>query len=293
VVSEVVSAVERKLRYSERKRLAEEGSLGDLSADVPPPLRVAVEALLQDAPNSNRGKTMLERLSRMTTLHFGRQGNWFDTVRQADTDEFLDMIELACEVAGDTYVFSNRRYVYFPEFETRLNDLMERHRFGYRLEVGQIRKIGSPVLDIEVVGPTLLAVQREGWREVEKEFAKALEHQRGGEVDGALTAANAAVESALKALGFTGNSLGDLAKSFKKSALVPGYLLNVPELLEDLLAKLMAARSTHGDAHGKAPGHTPAEQALADLAVYWAGAFISYLAEVAPGEPLHSEVLSH
>ena len=69
-----------------------------------------------------------------------------------------------------------------PEAEQKINDLFDRHRFGFRLEAGEIRKIGSPVLDEVVVGPALLAAQRTGWDEVERSFREAIQHQRGGQV---------------------------------------------------------------------------------------------------------------
>ena len=149
---------------------------------------------------------------------------------------------------------------------------------------GEIRKVGSPALEERIVGPALLAVQRPGWEEAERSFREALAHQRSGETDDALTAANAAVEAALKAVGMKGGTLKELARAFKSSGLVPGYLSNVPSLLEDLLDRLHAARNVEGDAHGKPPGAAVVPPELADLAVYWAGAFIAYLADSSAGQ---------
>ena len=276
--------MERKLRYSERKRLAERGSLDDLvHEEIPTPLRTAVTNLLErDVPFKGR---FLRNVANELIEHFGRSQHWFAFVSTNDVDEFLDFLEIVCE-QGSRVARARRgsapAAVYYPDITAKINNLLERHRFGYRIEGGEVRKIGSPALDEVIVGKALLAVQRPGWNEVENDYRKALGHQRAGEVDDALTSANAAVESALKAVAMKGTSLGPLAKSFKSSSLAPSYLADVPELLEDLLGKLMAARSTHGDAHGKAPGAQPGEQALADLAVYWAGAFVAYLAEIAP-----------
>jgi Abortive infection C-terminus len=103
-----------------------------------------------------------------------------------------------------------------------------------------------------------------------------------GETDDALTAANAALEAALKAIGMRGSTLKELARSFKGSRHVRGYLENVPDLLEGFLNRLHALRSQEGDAHGKARGATNPHEALADLAVHLAGSFIVYLADVVP-----------
>ena len=203
----------------------------------------------------------------------------------SDVDAFLDAVEILAERAS-AGVFQplgsptqGISRVPIPDIEDRINRAFERFRFGYRIEGGKVRKVGSPALDAVVTGPALLAVQRPGWEETDRTFREALEHQRAGEIDDALTAANAAVEAALKAAGMTGATLKELARSFKSSPLAPGYLTKVPELLEDLLDRLQAARSTHGDAHGNAPGAEEVPHELADLAIYWAGAFIAYLAE--------------
>ena len=180
--------------------------------------------------------------------------------------------------------FSAGGYAYQPieDVEYQINALCERHRFGYRIDNGEIRRIGSPILDEVVVSPALLAVQQVGWEQAERSYRDALTHHRAGENADALTSANAAVEAALKAAGFRGSTLGDLTKDFSTRSGRPSYLAEVPRMLADLLSKLYAARSSHGDAHGKPPGAEEVPEALASLAIYWAGAFIAYLADSAP-----------
>jgi hypothetical protein len=111
-------------------------------------------------------------------------------------------------------------------------------------------------------------------------YKEALHHQRGGadENDDALTAACAAVEAAMKAAGYRGDRLGSLSKSFRNSGAVPPELAGVPEALDTLLHRIDAIRSSHGDSHGKHAGADEVPQALVDLAIHWADAFIVYLA---------------
>jgi hypothetical protein len=269
----------RPLRYSERKRLAETGTLGDLEHDeVPAGLKTAVQNLVEHA-NSRVRTSFHGDLANAYVEHFGIGQRWLGFILgPPDVDDFLDAMEILAEVASRPITVSSSRVRPIPDVADRLDGLFERFRFGYRLEGGEIHKVGSPALEAEVIRPTLLAVQRPGWEHVERSYREALDHQLGGEIDDALTAANAAVEAALKAVGMKGNTLKELARSFRNARLVPGYLANVPELLEDLLDRLHAARSTAGDAHGKSPGTADAPPELADLAVHWAGAFIVYLA---------------
>jgi Abortive infection C-terminus len=282
------------LRYSDRRRLAEAGTLGDLSHElIPGDLGSSVRTIIESADQRVKAR-FYEVLTSELNEHFGRDAPWYSYYSGgigADAiDTFLDAIEVLVETASKTifvtYVSGGiqKRDNVAPlqDIESRINRAFQRFRFGYKLQDGKAHKIGSPALEVTIVGPALLAIQRPGWEAVERSFREAVEHQRGREIDDALTAANAAVEAALKAIGMKGSTLKQLAQSFRGSGIVPGYLENVPELLEDLLDRLHALRSQEGDAHGKGPGTIDPEEALADLAVHLAGSFIVYLANVAP-----------
>ncbi len=281
--------------------LAESGTLGDLSHDlVPDELALAIRVIAESGTRSD--SSFEANFNRELMEHFGQGARWVSFFSGgSDVDGFLDAVEILAEQAAVEILAEQAAVVPFvpamlgrrrptipdaeepkiPDAEERINRAFERFRFGYRIEAGKVRRVGSPALDVRIVGPALLAVQRAGWGEAERSFREALAHQRAGETDDALTAANAAVEAALKAAGIKGQTLKQLARSFKASSLVPGYLTNVPELIEDMLARLHAARSTAGDAHGKPPGADEVPQPLADLGIYWAGAFIVYLADTA------------
>jgi hypothetical protein len=282
--------VARKLRFSERKQLADTGSLGPLVDEPPTALINAVTNLRHIGEQGLVGAPFSRVLKNTCIQHFGWlpiQAQQIDTsLGEMPAEAFLDYVEILVECGeADRQIpggIVGRTASAIPSAGSRVNDLFERHRFGYRIERGEIRKIGSPLLDEEIVGPALLAVKRTGWEEVEKSFREAIHHQRGSadENDDALTSANAAVEAALKAAGFKGANLGPLAKDFKKSPHVPAELKGVPGALDSLIGRSGALRSSHGDAHGKAPGAALVPQALVDLAIHWAGAFIVYLGEV-------------
>jgi hypothetical protein len=281
--------MERKLRFSERQRLTETGSLGPLLDAPSEALTNAVVNVYRRGKNSGPGQRFETAFRNNCIEHFG----WTEVAGQLidlqvgalRTEEFLDFVEILVEEGSIEYpqfsIASEWNEPAINDAEGTINSLFERHRFAYRFEQGEIRKIGSPALDEEIVGPALLAVQRPGWEEVEKSFREAIQHQRGSadENDDALTSANAAVEAAMKAAGFQGANLGPLTKEFKKSSYVPAELKGVPEALDTLIGRSGALRSSHGDAHGKASGAAPVPQALVDLAIHWAGAFIVYLGD--------------
>lgn len=265
---------DRRLRFSERKRLAETGNLGPLAEDeVPETLRRALRAYV------SRNYFSLQGWQQQAAEHFG----WLsgrsaaDRFSDAPLDDVADLIEMYVEHAS---AFSGYR----ARVQSELNALFDRHRWAYRLEDGQLVRIGSPLLSDEIVSPALLAIQRSGWEQVERSYREALQHQRGGvaENDDALTAAGAALEAALKAAGLKGNTLGDLASAFRGSALVPGQVSGVPESLDRLIKVAAALRNTMGDAHGKADGAPAVPQPIVDLTIHLTGAFIVYLSRTVP-----------
>lgn len=280
-------------RYSDRKRLAETGSLGPLGYDVTPELKTAITQVLKDLDSRGApGTAAVKSFAHHAAQHFAfHDKDWITTwiqlpqwiVRTASSDEVLDLIEILVEEATQTLEYqdgSGRQVVPWRDIEARVNHLFERYRVGYRLERGEIRRVGSPALDEFVVGPALQAVHRPGWEEVERSYREVLHHQRGGpdERDDALTAATASLEAAMKAAGLKGDRLSALAKSFRNSGLVPSQLEGVPEALDTLIKRSSAIRDPFGDAHGKAPGAPEIPAEIVDLTIYWTGAFINYLA---------------
>lgn len=286
----------RRLRYSERLELSESGSLAPLAFDeIPDRMVIAFLHLIEQAGKTPRvGERFLGSLRASLIGHFGLLAD-FDLdefIPRAGTHAFLDGVEIAADEtmqsheyverikSGVGYIERSKRGSAMSDFPDRFNNLADRHRLGYRLEAGQIQRIGSPALSEVIVGPALLASQSTGWDQVERSYKEALRHQRGprDENDDALTAAAAALEAALKAAGLQGKTLGQLSKDFKHSPLAAAQLRDTPELLTKLLERSGAIRNVDGDAHGRAPGEQPnVPQELVDLAVHLVGAFIVYL----------------
>lgn len=271
--------------YSERRALVETGTLGPLSDKPTPALRRAIAHLAEEGSNSHIGLVFQRGVERVGKLYLG----WApaetlnNALVRAKGDAFLDLVEVVIEKGAlkGKHPSTGYRTAAIPQAGQQVNDLFERYRFGYKVEEGEIRRIGSPALDEIVVGPALIAVKRPGWEEAERSFKEAIQHQRSGpaENDDALTAANAALESAMKAAGFKGDRLSTLAKSFRNSDYAPSELKGVPDALDTLLKRSSAIRDSHSDSHGKAPGAEPVPQRLVDLAIHWTGAFIVFLSE--------------
>ncbi len=296
-----------RLRFSERKQIAETGALGPLTFDqVPDPLRTALMFVLAERfKTDSLGKAFKSELHRKSVEHFGWAPsesieNW---IQWSKIDELLDFVEIVAEIApiqinyrqafhsGGSLLYRTAKGVPFSDFETKYNQLSDRHRFGYRLQDGLIQQVGSPALSEVVIGPALLSTNRTGWEHVDRSFREALHHQRGpkDENDDALTAANAALESALKASGISGNNLGQLADGFKRADFPHAQISSLPSSLAEILKRVGAVRNTLGDAHGRHPGSDASvPDEIVDLAIHITGSFIVYLAAVSSSDSTES-----
>jgi hypothetical protein len=286
-----------RLRYSDRQRVAEQGSLGPLEYDaVPPPLRKALASIYENAAHQGLvGKKFDDRMRAACEQHFGRTFYWstsstatiggFLQSQSTPVEDVLDVVEILAEEAAMPWSYEvggrNRTFRADEEIEAHVNAAFVRHRFGYRLSNGEVRRIGSPAMDEAVVGPALLATSRPGWEQVDRSYRDALHHRRGGPEEGgaAITDAHAALEAAMKAAGVSGDTLAALAKSFRNSGLVLPQLEGVPDALDKLLKRSQSIRDSLSDAHGRDPGTEEVPPEVVDLAIHWTGAFIVYLAD--------------
>jgi hypothetical protein len=123
--------MEPELRYSDRKRVAETGSLGPLAFDtVPEGFRIALASVLDEAESRYAIVKWPFRngLDSHCRQHFGWSENWFPSaywlVQDATTDQVLDFVEILVEEATKTYSFVERGgFQAFAEIEDRLNRL--------------------------------------------------------------------------------------------------------------------------------------------------------------------------
>lgn len=80
------------LRYSDRKRMAETGSLGDLAHEnVPEALATAVRSLVE---SSSASLSLTRNIENACVQHFGIEQRWFTFFfAGSDVDTFLDAVE--------------------------------------------------------------------------------------------------------------------------------------------------------------------------------------------------------
>ena len=169
---------------------------------------------------------------------------------------------------------------------TELNERFRRAGVGYLYESGRIIRVDSELIHSQVVQPTLLFLNQPGFEGPQEEFLNGHSHYRAGENKDAITDANNAFESTLKAIcdqrGWPYSpsaTTSDLLKVVRSNGLLPGYLdKSFDQLAATLSSGLPQVRNNEG-AHGQgaAPKETP--DYVAAYALHLAATNILFLAE--------------
>ena len=167
-----------------------------------------------------------------------------------------------------------------------LNERFRRAGVGYQFENSRIFRVDSELIHSEVVRPVLRYLHQKGFEGPCDEFLQAHAHYRAGETKDAITDANNAFESTLKAIldqrhwGYPqGARASELLKEVRANDLLPDYLDNsfnqLAATLKSGLPKVRGEEGAHGQ--GAAPRETPAY--VAAYALHLAAANILFLVE--------------
>lgn len=167
-----------------------------------------------------------------------------------------------------------------------LNERFRRAGVGYRFEGGMLIRVDSELIYSEVVRPALYFLQQRGFEGPHEEFLKAHAHYRAGETKAAVTEANNAFESTLKAIcDQSGWSYPEkagashLLKTVRDGGLLPDYLdQSFDQLAATLKSGLPKVRGEEGG-HGQGANARVTPQYVASYALHLAAAQILLLVE--------------
>ena len=167
-----------------------------------------------------------------------------------------------------------------------LNERFRRAGVGYQFEEGKIFRVDSELIHSEVVRPALRHLHQKGFEGPRDEFIRAHKHYRAGEMQDAITDANNAFESTLKAIcdqkGWRypeGARASDLLKLVRAKDLLPDYLdRSFDQLIATLKSGLPEVRNEEG-AHGQGATPRKTPNYVAAYALHLAAANILFLAE--------------
>ena len=288
--------------YSDRKRQAEGRDLDVLTYDLPDKLRVQIVYILRRAigEHDNRGWQSVHGIVAEGHGAFAlAEGRSDDKrcinflLRNPSVDHVLDFIEVSFR-----FVDRIARKLGYHERATygirgkadesieRLNERFRRAGVGYQYEDGMIFRVDSDLVHAEVVRPALRFLHQQGFEGPHEEFLRAHACYRAGDMKEAVTNANNAFESTLKAICdqrrwayAKGARASDLLRIVRDQGLLPDYLDNsfdqLAATLKSGLPKVRGEEGAHGQ--GAAPRKTPDH--VAAYALHLAAAKIVFLVE--------------
>ena len=209
------------------------------------------------------------------------------------TDNVLDLVEMSFvyidRVARHFSEYNRREFKISTSADNAIEELNERFRrtaVGYRFEESMIIRVDSEFIHSEIVQPALRYLNEPGFEGPRDEFLKAHAHYRAGETKDAITDANNAFESTLRAVcdlrGWPyerGAPVSALLKILRENRLLPSYLDNAfDQLAATLHSGLPQVRHREGG-HGQ--GATPREtpEFVAGYALHLAATNILFIVE--------------
>lgn len=214
-------------------------------------------------------------------------------IQTADTDDTLSVIEVCARwidlVMSKTQNFAHEGLGVSQAATDAIAELNYRFRdaaVGYEYESGKIIRIDSQVNHAEVVKIALSLLRDPRFRGAEEEFLEAHRHYRTGDSKEAITGANRAFESTMKAIcdlkGWEYEEKSratDLIKKLKSNGLFPSYLdASFDQLLGTLASGLPQVRNNAG-AHGQGAAPRPVPHYIAAYALHLAATNIVLLVD--------------
>ena len=289
--------------YSYRKRLAA-GDTPDVFTydELPHALRVQIVHIWRRAIGQRHDQGWKWIHDRVAEGHgrfeladgYGEEARCTNFLLQsASVDETLDLIEVSFRfierIVPKLGISTRKAYGVTSEPSAAIEDLNERFRragVGYQFEGGQIFRVDSEFIHSEVVRPALRFLHQPGFEGPREEFLRAHACYRAGDTKDAVTNANNAFESTLKAICEQrrwkypkGARASDLLKIVRDQGLLPDYLDNsfdqLAATLKSGLPKVRGEEGAHGQ--GAAPRKTPDH--VAAYALHLAAAKIVFLVE--------------
>lgn len=287
--------------YSYRKQ-ATDGDLPDVYVydKLPQQLRVQIAHIWNDAIPEH-GWAYIERTvaREYGTFSIGagedaRARCWDVLMSRRKVEAVLDVVEASFRYAETSFVsddsllatVANARTSSPAEAIEELNERFKRACVGYRYEDGRIIRIDDELIHAEVVKPALRVLNQPGFEGPRDEYLSAHSHYRAGEMKDAITDANNAFESTLKAIcdqrrwDFPrGATASNLVKIVRDRGLLPDHMgKSFEQLAATLKSGLPSVRNEEG-AHGQGSTPTKTQGFVASYALHLAAAKILFLTE--------------
>ncbi len=212
-------------------------------------------------------------------------------LQESDFDQVMSLVEIAFE-------FMDRRLMIARHDRDRqridgaiaeLNQRFQEHAVGYQYQAGRIVRVDSQYLHTETVEAAVSLLHDAGFKGPLEEFMKAHEHYRKGNNEDAITRANNAFESTMKAIcdkrgwdyGKGKATASPLINTLFDNGLIPSSMQSHFTGLRTTLADgLPTVRNkTEGAAHGQGADPVDVQKHIVSYALHLAATNIVFLIE--------------
>lgn len=276
--------------------------------NLPTTLRVQIVHALHDAlggpndhPNQDCWKPINDILCREyglfalpTAPQYGRRdlaGEVLDFFLQTnDVEQALDVVEI-CFKAVDT-ISREHRYLWRSDANQiadnsidELNKRFQHHGVGYQFVNGEILRVDSQLLHVEVVKPALRLLEGKGYAGAQQEFLRAHEHYRHGNSKEALNEGLKSFESLMKAIcvkrgwAVSGKeTASSLIKVCMEKGLIPAFWQTQFTSLKSLLEAAVPTGRNNLAGHGQGAEPTVVPDYLVAYMLHMTGACLVFLA---------------
>jgi hypothetical protein len=208
-------------------------------------------------------------------------------------EQVLDCVEVATRYAdrvtrGWDYLREDSPDARVDDAITELNQRFKEHGVGYQYEDGELVRVDSDLLHVEVVKPALTLLRTTRYAGPREEFLRAYEHYRHGRHEESLTEALKAFESTMKSIcdakkwtydkGATAKKLVDVC--FKNGLIDPFWQTHIAHLQGTLENGIATARNKlGGHGQGSQPRAVPRE--IVSYVLHMTGSTIVFMIESA------------
>lgn len=195
--------------------------------------------------------------------------NIWDFVKGGYPHDVLDSLEAFIETMPRNNISDCQR---------EINQAFAIFKQPWRVADGSIFKIDSDFLAEEVLAQTSELLRQSQFFGPLEEFRSAREAYTAGEISDAITNANKALESTMKAItGADKGSPNELIRRVIKSGLIPSYWKGFLSAFEDILQAVPIQRHQPGAAHGQGEVVVEFPASLGELVLHLTGSLIVFL----------------
>ena len=289
--------------FSYRKRIADDATEDVFTYDeLPPKLRVQIVHIWRDAvgrENPEAWKAIHEIVAREHGVFELADRRTYEEscetclLETPSIDIVLDLVEVSFRyidrAARNFDPFKRRELGIQGSAAEAIDELNERFRragVGYQFDDGKIFRVDSDLIHREVVRPALRYLHEPGFAGPRQEFLRAHACYLAGDTKEAVTNANNAFESTLKAIckqrGWSypdGATAPRLVKLVRDNGLFPSYLdKSFDQLAATLKSGVPEVRNEAGG-HGQGPTPRTTPDYVVAYSLHLAAASIVFLAE--------------